>query len=265
MEEHMLKKFINTLKYSIAAAVCCGIVSVTAYADAASLDSTCKGYGQGREVDESNRPVGAVMFNDEMSQYGGYAIFDDDGKIVLTFDQGYENGYTTPILDALKEKDVKAVFFVTGDYVKRNADLVKRMIDEGHIIGNHGMAHASLPKLSHDEAVNEIMSLHEYVRNKFGYEMKYFRPPCGEYSEQAVALAQELGYTTMLWSFAYKDWEVDNQPDSAEAFERVSGAAHGGAIYLLHSVSATNAEILPQVIDCLKEQGFEFGLPNINN
>lgn len=255
----MLKKFIGILKYSLAAAACIGTVSLTAHA----LDNTCKGYGQGREVDGNNRPVGAEMFNSEMSEYGGYAMFDDNGKIVLTFDQGYENGYTTPILDALKEKNVKAVFFVTGDYVKRNADLVKRMIDEGHVIGNHGMAHASLPKLTRDEAINEIMSLHDYVVNKFGYEMKYFRPPCGEYSEQAVALAQELGYTTMLWSFAYKDWEVDCQPDPAEAFERVSGAAHGGAIYLLHSVSATNAEILPRVIDCLKEQGYDFCLPEV--
>lgn len=253
----MLKKLICTF----AAAVCLSTFSV----NAAALDNTCKGYGQGREVDENNRPVGAVMFNGEMSEYGGYAIFDDDGKITLTFDQGYENGYTTPILDTLKDKDVKAVFFVTGDYVKRNPELVQRMIDEGHIIGNHGMKHASLPKLSHDEATDEIMSLHEYVRNKFGYEMKYFRPPCGEYSEQAVATAQELGYTTVLWSFAYQDWEVDNQPDPAEALERVTGAAHGGAIYLLHSVSATNAEILPQVIDCLKEQGYEFTLPNIGD
>ena len=260
----MLKKIITILKKSMAVAACIGTVSVTASAEAA-LDNTCKGYGQGREVDENNCPVGAEMFNDEMSQYGGYAVFDDNEKIVLTFDQGYENGYTTPILDTLKEKDVKAVFFVTGDYVKRNADLVKRMIDEGHIIGNHGMAHASLPKLSRDEAINEIMSLHDYVVNKFGYEMKYFRPPCGEYSEQAVALAQELGYTTMLWSFAYQDWEVNNQPNPTEAFERVSGAAHGGAIYLLHSVSATNAEILPQVIDCIREQGYDFCLPDINN
>lgn len=255
----MLKKFIFAAKAFTAAAICASAFSI----NAAALDNICKGYGQGREVDENNRPVGAEMFNGEMSQYGGYAMFDDNGKIVLTFDQGYENGYTTPILDALKEKDVKAVFFVTGDYVKRNADLVKRMIDEGHVIGNHGMAHASLPKLSRDEAINEIMSLHDYVVNKFGYEMKYFRPPCGEYSEQAVALAQELGYSTMLWSFAYKDWEVDNQPDPTEAFERVSGAAHGGAIYLLHSVSATNAEILPQVIDCLREQGYDFCLPEL--
>lgn len=259
----MLKKIITAIKFAAAAALCLAIFPITVFADTAALDNTCKGYGQGREVDESNRPTGAVMFTDEMCCYGGYAIFEDNGKIVLTFDQGYENGYTTPILDVLNEKDVKAVFFVTGDYVKRNADLVKRMIDEGHVIGNHGMKHASLPKLSHNDAVDEIMSLHEYVRNKFGYEMKYFRPPCGEYSEQAIATAQELGYTTLLWSFAYKDWEVDNQPDTAEAFERVSTAAHGGAIYLLHSVSATNAEILPKVIDCLKEKGYEFCLPDI--
>lgn len=257
----MLKKILSAAKVITAAAICASAVSI----NAGALDNTCKGYGQGREVDENNRPVGAEMFNSEMSEYGGCAMFDDNGKIVLTFDQGYENGYTTPILDALKEKDVKAVFFVTGDYVKRNTELVKRMIDEGHVIGNHGMAHASLPKLSHDEAVNEIMSLHNYVVNKFGYEMKCFRPPCGEYSEQALATAQELGYKTMLWSFAYQDWEVDNQPDPQKAFERVSGAAHGGAIYLLHSVSATNAEILPRVIDCLREQGYEFCLPTFDN
>lgn len=256
----MLKKIINGLKYAAAAAVCLGTVSI----NAAALDNTCRGYGQGREVDECNRPVGAAMFNDEFSGYGAYAMLEGDGKVVLTFDQGYENGYTKPILDALKEKNVKAVFFVTGDYAKRNADLVRRMIDEGHVIGNHGMKHASLPKLSEEDMRQEIMSLHDYVKDKFGYEMKYFRPPCGEYSEQALSVTQQLGYKTLLWSFAYQDWEVDNQPDCGEAFNRVTTAAHGGAVYLLHSVSSTNAEILPRVIDCLREQGCEFVLPDFS-
>lgn len=264
----MLKKFITVTKVTAAvltaSALFTAAFAVTGAADdIGSLDRTCRGYGQGKEVDENNRPTGAEMFNNEFCKYGCYAMLDEDKEIHLTFDQGYENGYTAPILDTLKEKNVKAVFFLTGDYAERNADLVRRMIDEGHIIGNHGMKHASLPKLSVEDAKQEIMSLHDFVKDKYNYEMTYFRPPCGEYSEQSMAVCNELGYKTLLWSFAYPDWDVNNQPDPSSAFDRVTGAAHGGGIYLLHSVSATNAEILPRVIDNLKEQGYELTLPQI--
>ena len=256
----MLKKIIATF----AAVLCMTALPITCTAESLdSLDRTSHGYGQGTEVDESNRPTGAQMFNDEFGQYGCYAMLDSDKEIYLTFDQGYENGYTAPILDTLKEKNVKAVFFLTGDYAERNPQLVRRMIDEGHIIGNHGMKHASLPTLSIEDAKNEIMSLHDFVKEKYGYEMTYFRPPCGEYSEQSMAVCNELGYKTLLWSFAYQDWDVNNQPDPAAAFDKVSNAAHGGGIYLLHSVSSTNAEILPRVIDSLREQGFELALPTV--
>lgn len=227
-----------------------------------ALDNTLCGYGQGREVNDENCPVGALMFNEQFYKYGAYAVTDSD-KIVLTFDQGYENGFTAPILDTLKEKNVKAVFFLTGDYAKRNPELVKRMISEGHIIGNHGMAHASLPKLSDEEVREEIMSLHEYVKREYGYEMKYFRPPCGEYSEKSLAAVNELGYTTLVWSFAYCDWNTDDQPEVNSALERVTSAAHCGAIYLLHSVSETNCTILPRAIDSIRAAGFEFGLPEV--
>lgn len=230
--------------------------------NASALDCTVCGYGQGHEVNENNCPVGALMFNDSYSEYGAYAVTKGD-NIILTFDQGYENGYTAPILDTLREKNVKAVFFLTGDYAKRNPALVKRMIDEGHIIGNHGMKHSSLPKLSDEEAREEIMSLHDYVKQTYGYEMKYFRPPCGEYSEKALSTVQECGYTTLLWSFAYCDWDVNAQPDTVSSLEKVTGAAHKGAIYLLHSVSATNCEILPEVIDSIRSAGYEFGLPEL--
>ncbi|MCD7730792.1 MAG: polysaccharide deacetylase family protein [Oscillospiraceae bacterium] len=253
-----------------AAAILCGI-GFTASAEGRLADSDVSelyglnteshGYGQGVECDEDNCPTGAKMFNDEYNEYDSYAVFEDTKGVCLTFDQGYENGYTPSILDTLEEKNVKAVFFLTGDYAKRNKDLVKRMIDEGHIIGNHGMKHESLPSLSPEDAAEEIMSLHDYVKQEYGYEMTYFRPPCGEYSEQSMAVCQRLGYKTMLWSFAYCDWDVNNQPDAASALERVSGAAHDGAIYLLHSVSETNAEILPQVIDNIRKQGYDFVLP----
>ncbi len=229
---------------------------------AKELDSTLCGYGQGHEVNGENVPTGALRFNEEFSCYGAYAVTDSD-SIILTFDQGYENGYTEKILDTLKEKDVKAVFFLTGDYAKRNKELVERMIAEGHIIGNHGMAHASLPKLSDKEAEGEIMGLHRFVKDTYGYDMKYFRPPCGEYSQKALAGVQSCGYKTLLWSFAYCDWDPNDQPEPAEALTRVTGAAHKGAVYLLHSVSATNCEILPDVIDNLRAAGFEFGLPEL--
>ncbi len=231
--------------------------------DLNALDNNCLGYGQGHECDNNNRPLCAANFNAMYSIYDGYAMLDSDDKICITFDQGYENGYTPAILDTLKEKEAKAVFFLTGDYAERNPELVKRMIDEGHIIGNHGLDHASLPKLSLAEAESEIMELHNFVADKYGYEMTYFRPPCGEYSERSIALAQRLGYKTFLWSFAYCDWDPNDQPNPQKAFEKITKAAHGGEILLLHSVSKTNCEILGSVIDDLRAQGYEISLPSI--
>lgn len=250
--------------FSKAVSLLAAVVMLTAAASPvyAQTDNTICGYGQGREVNDENCPLGALMFNEQFYKYDAYAMTDSD-KICLTFDQGYENGFTEPILDTLKEKNVKAVFFLTGDYAKRNEKLVRRMIDEGHIIGNHGMAHASLPKLSDAEAENEIRSLHDFVLDKYGYEMKYFRPPCGEYSERALETVQKCGYKTLVWSFAYCDWDVNAQPDADEALERVVSAAHGGAIYLLHSVSETNCRILPDAIDKIRAAGYEFALPRI--
>ena len=236
---------------------------LTFNASSEEFDRASHGYGQGKQVDHRNRPTGAEMFNDEMGQFGCYAMLEDNGEIYLTFDQGYENGYTEPILDTLKEKKVKAVFFLTGDYAERNEKLVRRMLDEGHIIGNHGMKHASLPTLTDEQVKTEIISLHDFVRDKYNYEMTLFRPPCGEYSEQSMAVCNELGYKTLLWSFAYPDWDVNNQPDPTTAFEKVTKAAHGGEIMLLHSVSATNAEILGRVIDNLREQGYTLTTPKL--
>ena len=230
-----------------AAVPCCALYAA---------DVTKKGYGQGTAVDSLNRPEGAVQFNELYGGLGACALSDDSSRVILTFDQGYENGYTADILDTLREKNVSAIFFLTGDYAKREPELVRRMIDEGHTLGNHGMTHASLPTLSDDEAREEIMSLHEYVRNNYGYEMQYFRCPCGEYSEHALELIQDCGYRTVFWSYAYVDWKTDAQPDPAQSLEKLSRSAHGGEILLLHSVSSTNAQILGSVIDDLREQGY---------
>lgn len=221
-----------------------------------AADSTKIGYGQGTTLDEKGRPADAVSFNQRYSDLEAYALTNDNDRIIITFDQGYENGYTEKILDTLKEKNVKAIFFLTGDYAKKETALVQRMIDEGHILGNHGMTHASLPELSDSEAEEEIMSLHKYVLDNYGYEMQYFRCPCGEYSEKVLETAQKCGYKTLFWSYAYVDWKTDAQPEPGASVQKLTDSAHGGEILLLHSVSSTNAEILGEVIDNFRAEGF---------
>lgn len=243
-------KFLNSV---IAGAVTVSMLSgFSVYAQS----SQKIGYGQGTAVDNENCPIGASDFNSMYNKYDAYALTNDKKRIILTFDQGYENGFTAPILDVLKEKNVKAIFFLTGDYAKKEEALVKRMIDEGHIIGNHGMTHASLPELDSKKLSDEIMSLHEFVLDKYGYEMQYLRPPCGEYSEDMLSECSKLGYKTLLWSFAYVDWKTDAQPDKSQALEKIVSSAHGGGIYLLHSVSSTNAAVLGEAIDKIREKGF---------
>lgn len=214
------------------------------------------GYGQGTQTDADNVPLGALDFDAQYRQYGAYATSPDKKRILITFDQGYENGYTAGILDTLAEKHVTAIFFLTGDYAKREPELVRRMIAEGHMLGNHGMTHASLPTLSREAAIEELQSLHEYVLEKYSYPMQYFRCPCGEYSPEALEIAQSLGYKTIFWSGSHVDWLTDDQPDPAAALQKLTAQAHGGEILLLHSVSSTNAQILGDLIDDLRAQGY---------
>lgn len=223
-----------------------------------ALSTEKHGYGQGVQLDDKNRPTGALDFNANYGKYGATALREDKKNILLTFDQGYENGYTAQILDTLKEKKVKAVFFLLQDYAERNPELVQRMIDEGHIVGNHSVSHYSMPDLSVEECRQEIEGLQEYMKQNFGVTMKLFRPPMGEFSEQSLSVTKDCRLSTMLWSFAYADWDVNAQPDPAQAKEKLIGAAHEGAIYLLHSVSQTNAEVLGEVIDGIRDEGFEF-------
>jgi peptidoglycan-N-acetylmuramic acid deacetylase len=234
------------------------MISARAAKDYSSLSTEKHGYGHGIQVDEKNRTIGSLDFNKTYGKYDALALNEDTDKITLTFDQGYENGYTAKILDTLKEKNVKAIFFLVQDYAERNPELVQRMIDEGHTVANHSVHHYSMPTLAPDTARSEILDLHEYMKNNFGADMTLFRPPMGEFSEQSLAVTQDCGYRTMLWSFAYADWDTEDQPDPAEALEKLKNAAHPGAIYLLHSVSATNEQILPDLIDALRVEGFEF-------
>lgn len=211
-------------------------------------------WGLGKEKNGNNQPLDAVKAEEKYGTYNA-EFLPEDGKIRLTFDEGYENGYTAEILDILKEKGVKATFFVTYDYCKSSPELVQRMIDEGHIVGNHSYTHPSLPDCSESEIIEEVMVLHDYVAEKFGYDMTYFRFPKGEFSEKALDTVKSLGYTSVFWSFAYNDWDTGNQPDKAEALQRIKASTHSG-IYLLHAVSETNAAILGEVIDYWKSEGY---------
>ena len=221
-----------------------------------ALSSTSKGYGQGVQTDSNNCPICASDFNRLYGKYDSYALSGDNNSIILTFDQGYENGYTEKILDTLKEKNVKAVFFLTGDYAVKETALVKRMINEGHTLGNHGMTHARFPELSEDELKKEISSLHDNVLKNYNYDMQYLRPPCGEFSEKSLQTTKDLNYKTIMWSFAYVDWITDSQPEPTQALNKMLSSSHGGAIYLLHSVSATNSMVLGDLIDGLREKGY---------
>ncbi|MCL2076957.1 MAG: polysaccharide deacetylase family protein [Oscillospiraceae bacterium] len=208
------------------------------------------GWGLGKETDGKNRPVDALAAQKKYGELG--AIFIDDkteNRIYLTFDEGYENGFTPKILDALKATGVKATFFVTYDYCKDQPELIRRMINEGHEVGNHSYSHPSFPDVPTDRVKEEIQKLHDYVKENFNYEMRLVRFPKGEFSSETLSIAKELGYRSVFWSFAYADWQTDNQPPQEESFGKITAASHPGAVILLHAVSETNAEILPRLIE----------------
>lgn len=220
-----------------------------------------KGIGWGFKKEEGKAPEIPVNIESMLKKHNAYYMGDsNEKKIYITFDEGYENGYTAPILDTLRDKGVKAAFFITGDYFNRSFDLVKRMVEEGHIVGNHAYYHHNLSKLSEPEKIVEELSLLDDKFNEsFGFKMKYMRPPEGEYSERVLAVASDMGYKTVFWSFAYKDWIANEQKGKDYALGKIMPFLHNGEIMLLHAVSKDNCEALPVVIDKAREMGFEFG------
>ncbi len=229
----------------------------SSYIDYMALKNTKICWGLGKDRDSQNRPIDAVKAQEKYEYLGGIFLASE-GKICLTFDEGYENGYTAAILDTLKEKNVKAIFFVTYDYCKSEPGLVRRMIDEGHIVGNHTWSHPSLPDCTQKDVWAEVTKLHEYVLREFGYEMMLFRFPKGEFSEQTLDDVNGLGYKSLFWSFAYADWDTSVKTDPAEALAKIEASTHSG-IYLLHAVSETNAKILGPLLDYWAEQGYSVG------
>lgn len=179
-------------------------------------------------------------------------------KVYLTFDEGYENGYTPKILDTLKSNHVPAAFFVTADFVDKQPKLVQRMAVEGHIVGNHTATHRSLPELADSEIRKEIEITHYKVRELTGKDMKFMRPPMGEYNSRVLNELKELGYKAVFWSMAYRDWETDKQPGQVTAYNNVMDNVHPGAVILLHAVSKSNADALDEIIKGVKARGYSF-------
>ena len=209
---------------------------------------------------EGAAPIGNAGI-DQLKQYNAAYIGDTSQKVLyLTFDAGYENGCTAKILDALKSHSVPAAFFLVGNYIEKNADLVRRMVDEGHIVGNHTMHHYDMSKLSEKEAFSkELTGLENLYQQVTGQALpKYYRPPQGVYSEENLKMAQQLGYKTVFWSLAYADWNNDGQPTKELAFSKLLPRTHNGAVVLLHSTSATNAEILDELLTKWEEAGYRF-------
>ena len=219
-------------------------------------------YGPGSSVNELNQPYSSLNYQGKYGSYDAYFIVPETEKnIYFTFDLGYEyNNNTNRILDILKEKNVKAVFFPTLSFIKKNPETIQRIIDEGHELGSHSTTHYSMPSVELDVMRDELMIIHDYVLEHFGEKMHLFRPPQGHFSYRSLALTQSLGYKTVVWSFAYKDYDTANQPAYDEALAKATNSAHPGAIYLLHAVSNTNVDILPELIDNLHEQGYTIKL-----
>ncbi len=230
----------------------------TATASASSISNKKVGWGIKR-ADNHEQPDLGTYNKKIMDQYDGICIGNAENKYVyLTFDEGYEAGYTEKILAVLKENEVPAAFFITAHYLNTQPDLVKQMIDDGHIVGNHTVNHKSMPDLSDEEIKTEVMNLHTAVYEKFGYEMKYIRPPKGEYSERTVAYTNTLGYKTVMWSFAYDDWDENKQGREEYGKQKILDNIHPGAVILLHATSKDNSNILDSCIKEIKNMGYEF-------
>lgn len=226
-------------------------------ADYSALDPTGSGWGFVRV--KGSPPELPQKQIDMLEKYNGvYLDHSGEKYLYLTFDEGYENGFTPVILDVLAKTETPAAFFVTGPYLEKESALIQRMIDEGHIIGNHTVHHLNLPKQPADTVAAEITGLNDRCLELYGYEMKYMRPPEGEFSERTLAVTNDLGMKTIMWSFAYKDWDVNTQKGADYAYESVMPYLHDGAVILLHAVSSDNASALERIINAAKQQGFVF-------
>lgn len=208
---------------------------------------------------EGRTPVGNADA-EYLRKYNAFYTGPEEMNLYLTFDSGYENGYTEEILDVLREEEVPAAFFLVGNYIEQNPEIVKRMAEEGHIVGNHTMHHPDMSAISEAEAFEEeLTALEDLYKSVTGCQLpRFYRPPQGKYSEKNLKQAEALGYTTVFWSLAYVDWLENDQPSREDAINLLNRRVHPGAVILLHSTSRTNCEILRELIQGWKAKGYRF-------
>ncbi len=207
---------------------------------------------------DHRQPETDPYFVRELEGRGWYVGSTSLKRVYLTFDEGYENGYTADILDTLKENGVQAAFFVTGKYIDKEPELVKRMVAEGHIVGNHTENHPSMPTITNGEIKKEIQTVSDKFKTLTGQTMAYLRPPKGEFNSRTLRVSKELGYRTVFWSVAFKDWDVNNQPGAEESYKSVMNNVHNGAVILLHAVSESNRDALDRILKDMKAAGYSF-------
>lgn len=241
----------------IGALLLAGVLALSALGRGAAVETGAWGLSF---PNEGQSPTGTVSQKVLKGYDAAYLGNTGEKVIYLTFDAGYENGSTAKILDTLQKHQVPAAFFLVGNYIQQNPDLVLRMVNEGHLVGNHTMHHYDMSKISDFDAFSkELKDLEELFRETTGQELpKYYRPPQGVYSEENLKAAQKLGYKTVFWSLAYVDWNNDSQPTKEAAFQKLLPRIHSGAIVLLHSTSQTNGEILDELLTRWEQQGYKF-------
>lgn len=216
----------------------------------------------GLSFQQEGAPPIANASTRQLKPLGAAYLGNPEEKVLyLTFDAGYENGNTAKILDALKKHNAKAAFFLVGNFARDNGDLVRRMTEEGHIVGNHTMHHYNMSKIADRETFEkELKDVEELYEKATGKPLqKYYRPPQGVFSEENLKMAQELGYKTVFWSLAYVDWDQNKQPTRDQAFSKLIPRTHNGAVVLLHQTSNTNGEIMDELLTKWEEMGYRFG------
>ena len=241
----------------IIGAVCLAVVLGISQLFAGAVTTGAWGLG----FSQDGMPPTGTASSAQLKKYDAAYIGNPEEKVLyITFDAGYENGCTEKILDILQKHNIKAAFFLVGNYIEKNADLVRRMVDEGHIVGNHTMHHKNMSQLSDPEAfAKELTALETLFYDTTGKEMpKFYRPPQGVYSQENLQQAKKLGYKTVFWSLAYVDWNNDKQPTKEYAFSKLLPRTHNGAVVLLHSTSQTNAEILDELLTNWEAMGYRF-------
>lgn len=258
----ILKKRTVIIAMTVLLFALCVPAVIGAFGSNEAVETVAENTNWGLGFKEDGKPPTGNASVADLAKHNAYYIGDTSKNIIyLTFDAGFENGNTEKILDSLKKHNVKATFFLVGNYIETSPELVKRMVEEGHTIGNHTYSHPDMSKISDEESFKkELQSLESLYKETTGQELlKIYRPPQGKYCVSNLEMADKLGYKTIFWSLAYVDWYENKQPTKEEAFNKLLKRIHPGAIVLLHSTSKTNSDILDELLTKWEDMGYSFG------